>query len=180
VDFVHRLSTCADQEKTDIKQALRTNHGRKLDELRPCYTDRFDVYIKLSLMNSALEFHDSEVGSVRRSGGSVTVAFKSVYLHRSAGRPGVDAGAGYVEPGELLFSDAQCTERGGACIGYVSEGVVSAEGSEFANVVPLPLNLAGRVSAKIAFTSGAVLEITGSAVSYMPTGASKFVEAYEG
>lgn len=31
----------------DINQALRTNQGRKLDELRPCYTDRFDVYIKL-------------------------------------------------------------------------------------------------------------------------------------
>ena len=36
--------------KADINQALRTNHGRKLDELRPCYTDRFDVYIKLDLM----------------------------------------------------------------------------------------------------------------------------------
>jgi len=37
--------------KADINQALRINHGRKLDELRPCYTDRFDVYIKLGSRN---------------------------------------------------------------------------------------------------------------------------------
>ena len=37
----------------DINQSLRKNHGRKLDELRPCYTDRFDVYIKLGLMDSS-------------------------------------------------------------------------------------------------------------------------------
>lgn len=38
--------------KADINQALRTNHGRKLDELRLCYADRFDVYIKLFSMKT--------------------------------------------------------------------------------------------------------------------------------
>ena len=51
MDFVHSRSTWAEQENTDINQSLRTNHGRKLDELRPCYTDKFDVYIKLAFMN---------------------------------------------------------------------------------------------------------------------------------
>ena len=131
-------------------------------------------------MNSALEFHDSEVSSVRMSDGSVTVVFKSAYVHRSSGRPGVDAGSGFVEPGELLFLEAQWSERGGACIGRVSEGMVTAEGKEFANVVPLPLSMAGRVTAKISFASGAVLEVTGSSVSYIPTGIAEFVETYEG
>ncbi|MCZ8253662.1 MAG: hypothetical protein O9318_14430 [Hylemonella sp.] len=47
MDFVYRLSTWGRLEKAVVKQALRTNHGRKLDELRFWYTDRFDVHITL-------------------------------------------------------------------------------------------------------------------------------------
>lgn len=131
-------------------------------------------------MNSALEFHDSEVEEIRMLGDSLYVTFRAAYVHRSEGRPGVDAGSGYLQAAEMIFSQAQYSETAGPCAGAVSDGVVSAEGAEFVNVIPLPFSLAGQVSARIAFVSGGALIVTGSSVSCVATGPARHVEAYEG
>jgi len=34
-------------KKTDINQSLKTNLGRSLDALQPCFTDSFDFYVNL-------------------------------------------------------------------------------------------------------------------------------------
>ena len=133
----------------------------------------------LAVMNSALEFHDSEVGAVRMSGGALHVVFDSAYVHGSPGVPGVDPGAGYAQAAELVFSEAQFTEHG-ACVGAVSDGVISALGATFDNLVPLPFSVLGRVSAKLTFTSGGVLNVTSNGVSCTPTGPARFVEKYDG
>lgn len=131
-------------------------------------------------MNSALELHDSKVEAVRSLGGELRVVFISAYVHRSEGRPAVDAGIGYVEPAEMIFTDATYSESGGACVGTVSGGSLCADSTRFENLIPLPLSFSGRVSTTIAFSSGSVLEVTAAGVSYLATGPTRFVEAYDG
>ena len=137
-------------------------------------------YISLAVMNSALEFHDSEVADIRVSGAELHVVFESAYIHRSLGRPGIDAGSGYAQPAEMVFSEAQYTESQGSCRGAISDGTISTAGAKFDGVVPLPFSAPGRVSATITFVSGGVLEIISSGVSCVPTGPARFVEAYDG
>jgi hypothetical protein len=131
-------------------------------------------------MNSAIELHDSKIEAMRMSGGDLHLVFSSAYVHRSAGRPGIDAGSGHVEPAEMVFAGASFSESGGTCIGPVSDGSLSVENGKFENFIPLPLGLSGRVSATIAFSSGSVLAVTATGVSYQATGPARFVEAYEG
>ena len=131
-------------------------------------------------MNSAIEFHDSDICAVRLSGSELRLVFNPAYVHRSAGRPGIDPGQGYLQPVEMVFSDAQSSEHGGECIGTISSGFVATELVEYANVIPLPIALSGQVSAEITFNSGAVMSVTGSGLSCVPTGDARFVEAYEG
>lgn len=131
-------------------------------------------------MNSALELHDSDVLELRWRGSELRVVFDHAYLHQSAGRPGIDAGSGYLQPGELVFLAARVSELGGACVGTVSDGYVADGPMTHSNVVPLPLAVDGPVEAAFTFTSGAVLTVTGGGVSWVPTGEARYLEAYEG
>jgi len=131
-------------------------------------------------MNSAIELHDSEVTAVVRDGQSVRVEFGPAYVHRSTGRPGMDAGEGYLQAADLVFSGAASLDEEGTCRGTVSDGSVSVGEREFANVVPLPLVLVGEVSAALHFVSGGVLRIRAGEVSCVLRGSARYVEPYEG
>ncbi|MEO7107843.1 MAG: hypothetical protein ABIZ09_15820 [Rhodoferax sp.] len=131
-------------------------------------------------MNSAIEFHDSDISAVRLSGSELRLVFNPAYVHRSAGRPGIDPGKGYLQPVEMVFSDAQSSERGGECIGTISSGFVATELVEYANVIPLPIALSGQVWAEITFNSGAVMRVTSTGFACVPTGDARYLEAYEG
>ena len=131
-------------------------------------------------MNNALELHDSEVSDIRMAGRTLHVVFESAYVHRSPGQPGIDAGSGYEQAAEMLFSEATYSESEGPCAGAVSDGVISTESAKFENVIPLPFSALGHVSATITFVSGGVLKVSGSAVSCVPTGPARFVEEYDG
>ncbi len=131
-------------------------------------------------MNSALELHDSDICAVRLSGSELRLVFKAAYVHRSTGRPGIDPGLGYLQPAEMVFTDAKFSEHGGDCMGTVSGGFVGNELVEHANVIPLPLTLSGQVSAEITFSSGAVIKISGTGLSCVQTGDAQYLEVYEG
>ena len=113
------------------------------------------------------------------SGDALHVIFESAYVHRSAGQPGIDAGSGYAQPVEMVFSEAEYSESEGPCTGAVSDGVIATEGARFENVVPLPFSALGHVSATIAFVSGGLLKVTGTGVSCVATGPARFVETFK-
>jgi hypothetical protein len=131
-------------------------------------------------MNSAIELHDSKVSSVKRDGSVVCIALEQAYIHRSSGRPGIDAGEGYVQAVDLVLSGVATLEEEGKCLGTISDGSITVGEQEFANVLPLPFGLNGRVSAKFAFVSGGVLAISATEVACVLMGVARYVEAYEG
>ncbi len=130
-------------------------------------------------MNAALELHDSTVASVEREAGVLRISLEPAYVHRSAGRPGVDSGQGYVQPAELLFSQAR-VDIHGTCIGDLSSGSVSCDGRVYENVLSLPLNLARSIQGSFEFTSGGVLEVWALAFACSSNGEARYVEEYEG
>lgn len=131
-------------------------------------------------MNSAIELHDSEVSSVKRDGPTVRIAFEPAYVHRSVGRPGIDAGEGYLQAADLVLAGVASLEEEGQCIGTLSDGSIAVGRQEFANVLPLPLDFTGAVSATFVFASGGVLAIRATGVTCVLSGSARYVEAYEG
>ena len=57
-------------------------------------------------MNTAIELHDSDLSAITPDGTSLVLSFAPAYLHRSAGRPGYDAGSGWTQAATLTFSGA--------------------------------------------------------------------------
>jgi hypothetical protein len=131
-------------------------------------------------MNSAIEFHDSEVASVRAVSGDLRLQFSAAYVHRSVGRPGIDSGEGFIQPAEVVFSNAVHSEANGPCIGAISDGAVVVNGEEYANHLPVPFAARGKVSGSFTFASGGVLTVAGAGVSCQVSGEAKFVEKYDG
>ena len=56
-----------------------------------------------SMVNKAIEIHDSVLENVVIGSAESVLHFKEVYIHRSAGRPGWDAGSGSVPRGATSF-----------------------------------------------------------------------------
>jgi hypothetical protein len=129
------------------------------------------------LTNSALEFHDSEVGSVTVGDRELRVVFSAAYVHRSPGQPGVDAGKGYLAPVVMTFSEAEWDGELSACCGGVSTGDVECNGVK-ASLISLPYSSAAPVVACLQFTNGALLTVRAAAMQCRITGQETFVESY--
>jgi hypothetical protein len=130
-------------------------------------------------MNAGIELHDSKVSAIVRSPGVLRILLEPAYVHRSAGRPGVDPGEGWVQSAELVFSEPRDTEQG-ACIGTLGDGRISSDAAHFENVLPLPFALSGEVQAHLDFTSGGVLNVNAAGLVCVLKGEARFVERYEG
>ena len=130
-------------------------------------------------MNAALEFHDSEVALVAGADHTLKIQFSAAYIHRSSGRPGIDAGAGYIQPAELVFSAASWSELSDDYAGDLSSGLLLINGTGY-SLVPLPFSAVGQISAELVFVSGAVLSISASSIRCQHTGEPRFVENYPG
>lgn len=128
-------------------------------------------------INAGLEFHDSEVWGVESHANSLTVVFSAAYVHRSSGRPGLDAGSGYAQSVEMEFSDATWVGSLPECVGRLSDGQVVSNGVA-KSVIELPYSSCGPVSAELQFTNGSLLSVSASALVCRFTGEPRFIESF--
>ena len=130
-------------------------------------------------MKSALEFHGSDVVELRHADATLQIIFEPAYVHRSTGRPGVDAGSGFLQPAEIAFTGAKASEKDPPCTGAIAEGLVVVAGKKYDSVLPVPFEASGKITAEFTFESGAVLSITAMGVSCASTGPAVLVDGYE-
>lgn len=130
-------------------------------------------------MNAALEFHDSTISSAQEAKGTLRLLFSEAYIHRSEGRPGIDPGAGYIQPAELVFSGAEWHGLSPECTGALSDGTLTVGGKSL-SLIPVPFSAAGELKAEFIFVSGAVLSVSAESVACSCSGEPRFVETYGG
>jgi hypothetical protein len=128
-------------------------------------------------MNTALEFHDSEVSIIEVGTRSVRVLFSAAYVHRSEGIPGVDSGEGYVQAVELQMVNATWRGRLEECIGNISDGDLFVAGTPV-RLVPLPFEATDEIRLELQFTNGAALWASGTSVHIRQTGEARFIERF--
>jgi hypothetical protein len=130
-------------------------------------------------MNTALEFHDSQVQSIDAdSGGGVSLHFSGAYIHNSVGRPGLDSGTGHVQGAMVSFSEASVQGSLAECVGTLSDGCISVNGLSL-TLLPVPYSFLGPVAAEFTFQNGASIKIHANAVKSSVFGPSNFVENFE-
>ena len=126
----------------------------------------------------ALEFHDSEVSSVKAVDGGIRVFFAAAYVHRSNGTPGVNSVRGYAPAVELHLEKAAtftCTLH--ECVGRLSDGELKM-GDSLVSLVPLPFEGSGMVTLNLQFSNGTEFSAKGGSVHVFQTGSSRFVENF--
>ncbi|MBB5193243.1 hypothetical protein HNQ50_003997 [Silvimonas terrae] len=128
--------------------------------------------------NAALEFHDSEVRDVEASTNTVTVNFAAAYVHRSEGRPAIDAGSGYMQSVQLVFADAQYSGPINECIGLLSDGLLKING-ETSTTMPIPLSVSGSIYLEMGFANGSHILIAAQSLICRASGEAKFIESFD-
>ena len=128
-------------------------------------------------MNEALELHDSVVSFIEQSGSSVIVEFESAYIHRTAGRPGLDHGDVLLQAARLVFRKADVTGEVARCRGSLSAGVVNVQ-ADALSLIPVPFDDIGVVRCQLVFVTGEVVNIEGRGFSCSVHGEATFLERF--
>jgi hypothetical protein len=127
--------------------------------------------------NQAIEFHDSTFDGIRRDGTDLILRFSAAYIHQSTGKPGVEAGSGWVQ--EVLLHVS-----GGFVEGEIPElpcdlwdGDLRLGGQSF-DMIPIPLHYEGEV--EISLERHRRMRITGTGIRVELIGAASHVEEFPG
>lgn len=134
-----------------------------------------------SSMNELIELHDSELAAVSVRGGEIVVTLAPAYLHRSRGRPGIDAGSGWVQPATLSFGEATLSGRSAPANlpATVSEGELRVGLEIYSNLIPTSGKWEGAIAFSLVPVTGEALVLRARRLWIQLHGEASFVENYE-
>ena len=127
----------------------------------------------------AIEFHDSTVAGITPSENSIIVQFRPAYVHRSDGRPGFDAGSGFLQNLDLVLSEAVLKSTFTELPCDLGDGSLSVGNEVFDNLVPHPFDLRGKVRFSAINEHAERLDIQGTQAIVLPVGEARYLERYE-
>jgi hypothetical protein len=130
---------------------------------------------------ASIELHDSRLTVVVLSDESVIVQFRPAYVHCSNGRPGVDAGTGWVQDIDLVIGEPRIESSLSQFPMILGHGALSIGGCVFENVIPLPLDARGQaVGLWVEAINGERLALTGKWATTSYCGEPRYVEDFPG
>jgi len=128
--------------------------------------------------NTALELHDSTVFAIQQQNGTVAVHFCSAYLHRPGGRPGIDPGSGWLQEARLVFENASVTGNLPVLPCDILDGVITVDGNEHENTLPVPFEITTPVELRITFDEIHSAIITGKGGRLELLGEPRYIEDF--
>jgi hypothetical protein len=131
-------------------------------------------------MNSGVEIHDSTLAGITPEGRDLVLRLAPAYVHRSAGRPGIDQGSGWLQDIDLVISEAVVESLPSECPVDLSDGSFAVGEVRWDNLVPLPLAVSGTVSLAAVTCRGELLAVRGTGASAVTRGESRYLEEFPG
>ena len=130
--------------------------------------------------NRAIEIHDSVLESVSLSQGEAQLHFSSVYIHKSEGVPGIDAGNGWVQKAILRIYDVQVKGAFSEFPVDLTTGQIQMGENILDNEIPVPLRHKGTFELRLqAMWQGqVVVSFTGSGAELQLLGEPEYVEEF--
>ena len=130
------------------------------------------------MKNRAIEIHDSTLGAISVHGEEAVLHFPCVYIHESVGRPGIDAGTGWIQEALLRIYDAVITNSISKFPADLLGGHIILGEAVLDNQIPIPLCHKGPVEVRLESWNDEAVSITGSGAELELIGESKFVEEF--
>lgn len=130
-------------------------------------------------MNTALEFHDSKINSIRHTASALHVVFSKAIVHQSEGRPGIDPGVCGIQTVEVVFGAPQVITQSGPCLGTVSDASLSISGIH-CELLQIPISLPGHIVANFVLTDNSSISLTAASVHSEAQSAYLYVEPFPG
>jgi hypothetical protein len=131
-------------------------------------------------MNSKIELHDSEVSQIHEIGQSVVVEFSPAYVHKSHGKPGIDAGTGWVQNARLTLTGATVSGDRPPLPRALWDGSLLVGGLERDNTLPVPLQAYGPIELRLVFASGQEIVVSAESIELEFIGEASYVEEFNG
>jgi hypothetical protein len=130
-------------------------------------------------VNAALELHDSVVMSVEQTREGVVVRL-AAYVHRSEGRPGIDAGVGVSQMVDLTFADGIVEKRFDQLPCTLWAGRIFFGTAALDELIPIPTSLTGALRFEAEGQDGGQLIIRSSGLDVVATSEGVYVEEFPG
>jgi KaiC/GvpD/RAD55 family RecA-like ATPase len=130
-------------------------------------------------MNTVIEIHDSKVSGINNRDDAVIVHFQPAYLHKSEGRPGFDAGSGWVQEARLIFAEAATSGDSPVWPCNVMDAELIVEAEQYRNLIPVPFEAEMLTELRLIFDSIHTVTITGRGARLELVGEPKYVEEFK-
>jgi hypothetical protein len=128
--------------------------------------------------NRAIEIHDSALDAISVRDGTALLHFPCVYIHESAGTPGVDGGSCWVQEAILRMSDADVIKSFSKHPADLLDGHIKLGDKILRNVIPIPLSHKGIVELRLESWNDEVVMIIASGAELELIGEPKYLEEF--
>lgn len=129
-------------------------------------------------MNTEIEIHDSRVSKIAIQGNTVVVHFQWAYLHKSNGRPGVDAGTGWVQEARLTLAEAVVRGDYPTWPCDLMDGELIAGDERYPNHIPVPFETSVSTELHLVCDSIHTITIAGTGAKLELIGVPRYVEEF--
>ena len=130
-------------------------------------------------LQRAIEFHDTTVAGITKVGEQV-ILFLRAYVHQSEGRPGWDAGSGWVQAAALTFTGAKIEGGKPDLPADIWHGELNLDGNVSANDLPIPFHYVGEITLTLQIGAPNDLVVHGTGATLTMLGEAEYVEEYSG
>ena len=129
-------------------------------------------------MNKAIEFHDSELVAVSFNGRDALISLSPVYIHVSAGTPGVDSGSVWLQSATLTIATASISSVA-PLPASVANGSLRVRDQLHENCIPASGTFEGPVVLHLIFDSLESLTVRGEHLTIELNGEPFHIEDFK-
>lgn len=128
-------------------------------------------------VNKSIELHDSRLDAIITVGGETIVSLSPAYVHSSEGRPGIDAGSGWLQSATLALGEGTLRVMPAHLPVAVAGGFIRIGSEPRDNMIPIGI-FEGPVEISMVLVTGETLRIRGQGIRIELHGEPSFVEDF--
>lgn len=128
-------------------------------------------------MNKSIELHDSKLDAIITVGAEVIVSLSPAYVHSSEGRPGIDAGSGWLQSATLALGEGSLRVMPAQLPTAIAGGFIRLRSEPRDNMIPIGA-FEGPVELSMVLVSGETLSVRGNGIHIQLHGEPSFVEDF--
>ena len=132
-------------------------------------------------MNECIEFHDSTLSDVKENNGACIIELRPVYVHRSDGNAGSDAGNVFLQDFRIIIGNAVVKNRPSTLPVELDDSLLEVGDLRLSNTAPTKMKEEQKVRLRLfSMRDSSYLEVEGHSISIDALGVAHYLERFLG